>query len=78
MKYAIAALFALSLGIAPSYAQQRGGTCSGHAAGCNQYCQNVRNASGCQAICNNLFTTCMQTGTWEKRTGQTDTNLQRR
>jgi len=57
------------------FAQQ--GTCSSYFAGCTQICQSVRNGTGCEAICNNLRSTCMQTGTWQKRDGTTVSNLHR-
>lgn len=77
MKALLAAVFVITLGNATSNAQQTGGTCSGHLAGCQKYCQGVRNVSGCQASCNNLYNTCMQTGSWQKLDGTTVSNIQR-
>ena len=75
MRVLLAAVFAMFLGSAGCYAQQ--GTCSSYFAGCTQICQNARKAASCNAVCNNLRSTCMQTGTWQKRDGTTVSNLYR-
>ena len=75
MRALLIATFAMFLASTAGYAQQ--GTCSSYIAGCTQICQSVRNASGCEATCNNLRSTCIQTGTWQKRDGTTVSNLHR-
>lgn len=84
MPLRLACLLVLAFGVGAAYGQQSpsgpahtGGTCSGHAAACENLCKDrpIR-AGGCSSQCESRRAACMQSGVWEGRVTYTNVTRQ--